>query len=241
MNSAVAAPYKYAAQTAGSALGTTMSTVGSVGNSLLYYLGPLFGLLALVLIVALIALASSNSKGTSLAQRKAPAAKPAPKVEPKAVKPAPAIVQVPSVQKEAPAIVKVEKKPTLQPKSVIPAPVAPIAAAPVVEDAAPVAVVEEAAPVPVVAAIAEPVQSTVNSTFEAYRKAMLNNNPRRQMEESMRGDIQMKNSYASNALWRESAASLKSALKNESVESYLDRTNQSVNDRMVGIFNAVNA
>ena len=192
----------------------------SVGATLLYYVGPFFLVLAIILLIALIALASSNNKGTSLAQRKAPAAAPA-----KA--PVPVVVQPKSFARPAPAIVrseapKVEAKPVMQPKSVaVPAPVAPVAAAEPAKQ--------------------ESKQHTLEDTFEAYRQAMLSTGPRRQMEENLRTEMQSKHTFANSEQWRNQTASLRKALKQENLEDFLERTNLSINDRMVGMLEAVEA
>jgi hypothetical protein len=193
----------------------------------------LFVALILLFGVCAIAFASASNKGTSLAQRKAKAAAAAKApvtVEPKSAAPMLAT-------RSAPAIVKAERKPVMQPKSVVaPAPVAP---AVVVAAPAPVA----AAPEPVAAPTVARAASTggLESTFEKYRQAMLSTGPRRQMEENGRGEIQIKNSHANSAHWREQTSALRENLKDEAVEDYLERNNLSINDRVVGMFNAMKA
>ena len=83
-----------------------------------------------------------------------------------------------------------------------------------------------------------PAATPVENTFEAYRQAMLSSGPR-QMEEEARAELQSKG--ASSASWREQTASLRSTLRDESAASFLERTNTSINDRMVAIFDAVKA
>ena len=216
-------------------------TVGTA-NLLFNYFGPIFAILALVLIVALIALASSNSKGTSLAQRKAP----------EAVKPAPTVptLQPKSAGRPAPLIVRSSapepSKPVMQPKSVevvVAPPVAPV----VVAEPEPVAeVVAEPAVADIPVAPEEPaeipVEKALDSTFEAYRKAMLSTGPRRQLEENVRAEMQMKHSMGNNRAWRNQVSSLRKNFKNqESLQDYLENSGASINDRMVAMFEAVEA
>ena len=75
----------------------------------------------------------------------------------------------------------------------------------------------------------------VEATYEAYRSAMLGSGPRQQME-TMK--LETKTGGVPPA-WRQSVAALK--LPDEDTAAFLARTNVSVNDRMVAIFDAVKA
>jgi len=77
-----------------------------------------------------------------------------------------------------------------------------------------------------------PVATKLDSTYEAYRNAMLSSGPRGQLESSK---LQTK---TSGNTWRQSN-SLK--LPDADTAAFLERTNVSVNDRMVAIFDAVKA
>jgi hypothetical protein len=59
------------------------------------------------------------------------------------------------------------------------------------------------------------------------------------MEVEARLELQSKGS--SSAAWREQTASLRSTLKDESAASFLERTNTSINDRVVADFDAIKA
>lgn len=161
----------------------------------------------------LLGLLANSSPPNTLNQRKAAApAKPAPKLEAKAA-PAPALPA-----KAGPKIERVveTKKPVLQPKSV-------------------------SAPAPVAPAVVQTKPATIETTFEAYRQAMLNNGPR-QMDQEARAEMtQMKTTGVNAELWREQTASLREQLKNETLAEMLERTNVSINDRMVAMFDSVKA
>jgi hypothetical protein len=148
-----------------------------------------------------------------------PAAK-APLLAPKVFKVEPQALE----QKKTLSDVKTEKKPVLEPKMILPP---TTVVAPVVAEEVPSIVAAEV--MPVVAAA----PSKLDSTYEAYRNAMLNSGPRGQLEASK---LQTK---AGNTLWREQARSLK--LPDSDTAAFLERTNVSVNDRMVAIFDAVKA
>jgi hypothetical protein len=155
-------------------------------------------------------------------QRPAVVAPPAPaKVVPAAAKPllAPKVFKVEAQtleQKKTLSDVKTEKKPVLEAKMVPPAPVAtPVEVAPVTKET-----------------VAETKPSKLDSTYEAYRNAMLSSGPRGQLETSK---LQTK---TSGNTWRQSS-SLK--LPDADTAAFLERTNVSVNDRMVAIFDAVKA
>ena len=75
----------------------------------------------------------------------------------------------------------------------------------------------------------------MDATYEAYRSAMLGSGPRQQMEtmklETKTGNVP--------PAFRQSVANLK--MPDEDTAAFLARTNVSVNDRMVAIFDAVKA
>lgn len=136
---------------------------------------------------------------------------------------------VPVVQPKAapPTIVKLEDKPApvMEPKAlVVPVAPAPEAAAPAVPET-PAETTKK---------------SAVDDTFEAYRQAMLASGPR-QLEEEARAEMQSKNGFGNSATWREQTAVLRNSLKDETAAAFLERTNVSINDRMVAIFDAVKA
>lgn len=155
---------------------------------------------------------------------------------------------VPVVQPKAlaPKIVKLDAPaPTLEPKALIVALPEPVVS---VQETAPVAkeevVVAAPAPAPAVEQAQPQEQATkaetIDDTFEAYRQAMLASGPR-QMEIESRAEMQSKNGPANNSVWREQVSSLRQSLKEESAAEFLERTNTSINDRMVAIFDSVKA
>jgi len=158
---------------------------------------------------------------------KAPAAAPAPVLQAKAVAaPVPAPLLAPKVfkvepkeQKKTHSELNTEHKPVLQTKMFVPASV-PTATIGV-----------SAAPAPV--AVPASASTKLDSTYEAYRNAMLSSGPRGQLEASK---LQTKSGSAG---WRERVPNLK--LPDSDTASFLERTNVSVNDRMVAIFDAVKA
>lgn len=178
-------------------------------------------LIALIAVLVLIGIFASSTSTSSLAQRSQQ--KPiAPVVQPKAV-PKPVLPM-----KIAPKITKVGE-PLMNPKSFAKiTKVAPVMNTKSLPSAAP-------APAPP-AKIVE----TVDSTFEAYRQAMLASGPR-QMEEDARAELQSKGGASTLQTWREQTAALRTSLKDESAASFLERNNTSINDRMVAIFDAVKA
>jgi type IV secretory pathway VirB10-like protein len=169
--------------------------------------------LVLVFLIFFGLLLSKNSS-VNLSQR-AVAAKPiVPVVQPKAV---------------APKLVKLDKpEPVMEPKALV-APVAPVEAPqPPVEEAKPVEAAPEAKPV------------TIDDTFEAYRQAILASGPL-QMQEEAHTALQSKNGAANYAAWRDQTTALRNSLKEETAAAFLERTNVSINDRMVAFFDAVKA
>lgn len=194
-----------------------------------------------------------DAKTSSIYIREAPkAAAPAPSapvavpvVNPQAVAPAKPALVAPKVLKVDGAvatkkveIARVEKKPVLDVKSVEIA--APQAAAPKpvlepksVEIEAPVAAPEVVAPEPVAAPeapapVPAPTKSSLEATYEAYRNAMLSTGSRAAAEPK-----------AAPAPFFASA--IRSAFGSENTADFLQRSNVSVNDRMVAIFDAVKA
>ena len=154
-----------------------------------------------------------------------------PVVNPQAAKPVAALQApklVPVAQKKTQSEVV---KPTLEAKSIVAAPVAP--AAPVAAPVAPAAPV--AAPVAPASA-----PKTLDSTYEAYRSAMLSTGPRAQMEAARTVESKLETKSGNlPSNWRQNAQSLK--LGEVDTAEFLSRTNVSVNDRMVAIFDAVKA
>jgi hypothetical protein len=200
-----------------SAAAEFVKEVGRIPESILSRFGfANYGLLTVLIVLVLIAWLATKPTG-SMNQRSAHEDKPiVPVVQPKAVtshKPVLPAKVVPKITKLE-AIPKVDKvdTPVMNPKSVTPV----------------------MNPKSVLPALVEP-KDDVENTFEAYRKAMLSSGPR-QMEEEARTELQSK---TGSAAWREQTASLRSTLRDESAASFLERTNTSINDRMVAIFDAV--
>lgn len=138
-----------------------------------------------------------------------------PVVNPQAAKAAVPAPQAPKLVPVAQKKTQPEQvKPTLAPKAVTPvAPVAPVAA---------------------------PAPASLDSTYEAYRSAMLGTGPRAQLEAAKletRAQLETKSGNMPSA-WRQNAQNLKLG---EDTAEFLSRTNVSVNDRMVAIFDAVKA
>jgi hypothetical protein len=128
------------------------------------------------------------------------------------------IVPVVQPKAAAPKLVKLDKPaPVMEPKSLA-LPAAPVEAAPV----------EAAKPV------------TIDDTFEAYRQAILASGPL-QMQEEAHTALQSKNGAANFAAWRDQTTALRNSLKEETAAAFLERTNVSINDRMVAFFDAVKA
>jgi len=131
-------------------------------------------------------------------------------------------------QRNAPAPAK-PIVPVVQPKAAAPKLVKLDAPAPTMEPKALVA------PAP-----AEPKAASVDDTFEAYRQAILASGPL-QMQEEAQTALQSKNGAANYAAWRDQTAALRNSLKEETAAAFLERTNVSINDRMVAFFDAVKA
>ena len=194
--------------------------------------------LLLVIVVGgliLLGLIATSSSPSSLKQRQAAAKKhaareerPAPVVQPLALKVAPKIYKV-----EKTATVEVPKPeiapPTLEVKSLEIA--APVEIAPVAVEEI-VAAVEEAAD-------EAPAKKEMESTFEAYRTAMLSSGPRSAVDAEAGLEMQMKGRHANSAQWRDQTSSLRAALKDQNTADFLDMANVSINDRMVAIFDSV--
>jgi len=138
--------------------------------------------------------------------------------KPKSSKSSPLITKIESVP-----IAEVPEKiePTLEPKSL--------------EVPEALAVVE--AP-EVVAPEAESVKAgSAEETFEQYRQAMLTTGPR-DLEHQARVEMQTKGGMANNAMWRAQTASLRKSLENDDPALFLERSNISVNDRVLSSFHA---
>jgi hypothetical protein len=95
---------------------------------------------------------------------------------------------------------------------------------------------------PEVPAVPEPspsVQAKVLSsedTFEQYRQAMLHTGPR-DLENQARVEMQSKGGLGNSALWRAQTASLRKSLGDDDAAEFLERSNISVNDRVISSFN----
>ena len=93
-----------------------------------------------------------------------------------------------------------------------------------------------------VPAVPEPspsVQAKVLSsedTFEQYRQAMLHTGPR-DLENQARVEMQSKGGLGNSALWRAQTASLRKSLGDDDAAEFLERSNISVNDRVISSFN----
>jgi hypothetical protein len=193
------------------------------------------GYYAVIVFGILIAIGLFVSKDTqnppplnARAIKPAPQSKPVvPVVQPKSLAPKITKVEVPIVPVEAP-----KAEPVLEPKSL---PVVSEEKIPIVTEEKKEEIINDApvAPTPIV-------KSSIDDTFEAYRQAMLASGPR-QMEEEARAELQSKNGAANSSVWREQTASLRQSLKDETAAAFLERTNTSINDRMVAIFDAVKA
>ena len=127
--------------------------------------------------------------------------------------------------------------PVVQPKAVAPKLVKLDKPEPVME---PKALAAPPAPEPAPPAPAEPKASSIDDTFEAYRQAILASGPLQMQEEAVTA-LQSKNGAANFAAWRDQTAALRNSLKEETAAAFLERTNVSINDRMVAFFDAVKA
>lgn len=78
---------------------------------------------------------------------------------------------------------------------------------------------------------------SAEETFEQYRQAMLTTGPR-DLEHQARVEMQTKGGMANNAMWRAQTASLRKSLENDDPASFLERSNISVNDRVLSSFHA---
>ena len=119
----------------------------------------------------------------------------------------------PLSQREPPAITRYEVPVVLETKSFVPAPVA------------------EPVPAP------EEPKSKLSATFDAYRNAMKASNQR--SAEAHQVSIAQKAGAANSAAWREQSSFLRNALRGQNTAQYLESMHQSVDDRMVAMFDAV--
>jgi hypothetical protein len=78
---------------------------------------------------------------------------------------------------------------------------------------------------------------SAEETFEQYRQAMLTTGPR-DLEHQARVEMQTKGGMANNAMWRAQTASLRKSLQNDDPAEFLERSNISVNDRVLSSFHA---
>lgn len=131
------------------------------------------------------------------------------------------VVLAPLSQRQAPPIVKFTPAVKLETKSlsapeVVPAPAASAApAAPAVPET----------------------KSKLDATFDAYRNAMKASSQRSADAHSV--SIAQKAGSANSAAWREQSSSLRSALRGQNTAAYLESMHQSVDDRLVAMFDAV--
>lgn len=170
--------------------------------------------MAVILVISLFATAAGDATAFKHEQKKEQTPARIPVVQPKAASPKIAQVQ--------------DKVPVLEPKS---------EKVPVVE------LKSEKVPVVEPKSVIQPVQTqkeSVDSTYEAYRQAMLHSGPR-QMEEESRAEMQNKAGHSSLSQWRDQTAALRKQLDSEDAGEFLERANMSVNDRMVAIFDSVKA
>ena len=200
-----------------------------------------YGLIILIGALILFGLIFTSSTSTTLKQRSKKAIVPkVPKMQPKTVLP----------QKISPKITKLDFEktaPVMNPKSYEPIEekVEVIEEKEVVEiektlEEPPVEVVaEEKIEIEVVEPPAAPPSelptlNDVDSTFEAYRQAMLASGPR-QMEEEMRHELFQTKSFHS---YRNQQRALKQKL-NMSTAEFLESNNTSINDRLVAMFDSI--
>ena len=138
-------------------------------------------------------------------------------------KPSPLITKVEPVQ-VVQAVAQAQVEPVLEPKSLaepVPEPTEPIAE--------PAMASEENASVP-------PKILSSEDTFEQYRQAMLHTGPR-DLENQARVEMQSKGGLGNSALWRAQTASLRKSLGADDAAEFLERSNISVNDRVISSFN----
>jgi hypothetical protein len=140
-------------------------------------------------------------------------------------------------------------EPVLEPKSVefaIPEILAEVMAEAIVTEELPVVEVQEEVPevhieaeLPVLEAPKVVLEGpkSAEETFEQYRQAMLTTGPR-DLEYQARVEMQTKGGMANNAMWRAQTASLRRSLQNDDPADFLERSNFSVNDRVLSSFHA---
>lgn len=158
------------------------------------------------------------------------------------------------LKKAGPLITKIEpveaaaeppveaQEPVLEPKSFEPELAAELAApelteaAPEFLEAMPEAL-PEVLPEPEQAPMPEVKKASSEETFEQYRQAMLHTGPR-DLENQARVEMQSKGGLGNSALWRAQTASLRKSLGHGDAAEFLERSNMSVNDRVISSFNA---
>ena len=149
--------------------------------------------------------------------------------------------------KSSPLITKIESvpiaevpekiEPVLEPKSLA-VPEALEALAEVLEAAPEVVEVPQVDPqVPALPQTESVKAGSAEETFEQYRQAMLTTGPR-DLEHQARVEMQTKGGMANNAMWRAQTASLRKSLENDDPALFLERSNISVNDRVLSSFHA---
>lgn len=135
------------------------------------------------------------------------------------------VVLAPLSQRQPPAIIRHTPAVKLETKSLeaVPSPVS----------------APEAVPSPVSAPAPAPVssKSKLDATFDAYRNAMKASSQRSADAHSV--SIAQKAGSANSAAWREQSSSLRSALRGQNTAAYLESMHQSVDDRLVAMFDAV--
>ena len=182
-----------------------------------YSSSPIMILVLAFGVMVLIALIATGSPSSVNARAHAAAAARNVKVAPKEIK---EVVLNPLTTRAAPAIVRHTPAVTLETKSVTPVAAPEPVAAPV------------AAPEPVAAP-----KSKLDATFDAYRNAMKASSQRSADAHSV--SIGQKAGSANSAAWREQSSSLRSALRGQNTAAYLESMHQSVDDRLVAMFDAV--
>ncbi len=146
------------------------------------------------------------------------------------------ILQAKPSTKSSPLITKIESVPLAE----VPEKIEPVLETKSLE-------VSEDTVVPVVPVVPVALESSQNAevakagsaeeTFEQYRQAMLTTGPR-DLEHQARVEMQTKGGMANNAMWRAQTASLRKSLENDDPAEFLERSNISVNDRVLSSFHA---
>ena len=146
-------------------------------------------------------------------------------------KPSPLITKVEPVE-VVQAVAQAQVEPLLEPKSFA-EPLAEPLPEPLAEP-----LPEPLAEPSIMASEESNVPKTLSSedTFEQYRQAMLHTGPR-DLENQARVEMQSKGGLGNSALWRAQTASLRKSLGADDAAEFLERSNISVNDRVISSFN----